>query len=91
MAAFLVGAGPYHYYGLGGWHGTGKNGNFSEHWMPGVFDRDLGAPTDDATYDPATNEWTRSFASGTVVRFNAMTNAGDISWGSDLRGVEVAV
>jgi hypothetical protein len=91
VAAFLVGAGPYHYYGLGGWHGTGKNGNFSEHWMPGVFDRDLGAPTDDATYDPATNEWTRSFASGTVVRFNAMTNAGDISWGSDLRGVEVAV
>jgi len=24
IAAFLIGVGPYQYYGLGGWHGTGK-------------------------------------------------------------------
>lgn len=91
VAAFLVGAGPYHYYGLGGWHGTGKHGNFSEHWMPGVFDRTLGAPVADAAYDSSTDEWTRSFASGTFVRFNAKTNKGEVSWGSDLRNVELAV
>lgn len=91
VAAFLVGAGPYHYFGLGQWHGTGKDGNFSEHWMPGVFDRALGAPLDDAVYDPSTDDWTRSFASGTVVTFNAKTNAGTISWGSDLQGDEVVV
>lgn len=83
VAAFLIGCGPYHYYGMGGWAGVGKHGNFSEHWMPGVFDRKLGEPLADGKYDAETKEWTRTFASGTIVRFNAKTNTGNISWGEE--------
>ena len=81
IAAFLAGAGEYHYYGLGAWNGVGKHGNFSEHWVEGVFDRQLGAPLADATYDPSTDSWTRGFASGTKVQFNAKTKIGSIIWG----------
>ena len=77
IAAFLTGAGEYHYYGLGAWS---SGGNFSHHWIDGVFDRKLGAPLADATYDASTSTWTRSFASGTKVRFNAETKKGAISW-----------
>ena len=42
MAAFLCGVGPYQYYGMGGWSGLGEHGNFSDHWLPGVFDRKVG-------------------------------------------------
>merc|ERR1711966_593438 len=80
VAAFLIGVGPYQYYGTGGWNGLGKHGNFSEHWMSGVFDRNLGEPLGDGEYDLATKEWKRSFASGTVVRFNTENKKGDISW-----------
>ena len=67
----------HQYYGLGGWGGSG---NFSDHWIEGVFDRKLGAPLADATYDTPTDTWTRSFASGTKVQFNAKTKKGTISW-----------
>ncbi len=83
VAAFLIGCGPYHYYGLGGWHGVGKHGNFSEHWIPGAFDRKLGEPLGDGQYDAGTKEWSRQFASGTTVRFNAGSNTGDIVWGEE--------
>lgn len=82
LAAFLAGAGEHHYFGLGGWSGVGKHGNFSEHWLEGVFDRKLGAPLADAVYDAPTDTWARTFASGTRVRFNAKTNQGSISWGA---------
>lgn len=81
IAAFLSGVGEYHYYGFGGWRGTGKWGNFSDHWLPGVFDRHLGQPNSDATYDQRTDTWSRGFSSGTRVTFNAKTNKGTIVWG----------
>ena len=81
VAAFLAGAGPYHYYGCGGWVGTGAHGNFSEHWVEGVFGRRLGAPLADGAY--ADGVWTRTFRSGTAVRFDAKTGKGKIRWGGE--------
>ena len=66
--------------GLGGWQGVGKHGNFSEHWVDGVFDQKLGAPLGDAEFDPTTDTWRRAFHSGTTVSFNANTNKGLIEW-----------
>ena len=80
VAAFLVGAGEYHYYGVGGWNGAGAHGNFSEHWMEGIFGRRLGEPLADATYDVRSATWSRSFKGGTRVVFNARTNTGNITW-----------
>lgn len=88
VAAFLVGAGPYHYYGFGGWQGGAP---FENHWMKGVFNRTLGKPTGDGKYDAAAKEWFRSFAGGTTVRFNTETNTGTISWGSKGNARESAV
>ena len=67
--------------GLGGWSGTGSNGNFSEHWVDGVFDQKLGDPLSDAIYDQTSHTWSRVFRSGTVVKFNAKTQKGQITWG----------
>jgi len=83
VAAFLVGAGAYHYYGCGGWRGVGAHGNFSEHWVEGVFGRSLGAPLADAAYDGASGVWSRAFRSGTAVRFDARTGKGTIRWGEE--------
>ena len=80
FAAFLCGAGPYHYFGLGGWNEHG--GNFSQHWVDDVFDRPLGAPLGDAVYEYERDEWHRSFAFGTNVTFNAKSNIGTVSWGA---------
>ena len=80
VAAFLVGAGEYHYFGKGGWNGVGAHGNFSEHWMEGIFGRRLGEPLADATYDVRSSTWSRSFKGGTRVVFNARTNTGNITW-----------
>jgi hypothetical protein len=41
----------------------------------------LGAPGSDAVYNPDTAEWSRGFASGTTVTFNAKSNKGTITWG----------
>ena len=38
------------------------------------------APLADAAYDSSTSTWTRRFAAGTKVQFNAKTNKGAISW-----------
>ena len=78
LAAFLAGAGPYHYYGCGDWVGAGAHANFSEHWMEGAFGRPLGAPLADAAY--ADGVWTRAFASGTAVSFDTRTGRGAIKW-----------
>ena len=56
--------------------------NFSDHWVDGVFDQHLGAPLADARYDSATSSWSRAFASGTKVTFNALTKKGTVAWGS---------
>ena len=80
MAAFLIGVGPNQYFGLGAWTDLSPTGagNFSGHWIEGVFGRKLGAPLADASYDPHTVTWTRRFASGTFVSFNAVTSKGRV-------------
>ena len=70
--------------GLGGWSGVGRNGNFSDHWIDGVFDQELGNPLSDANYDWTTDTWIRTFHSGTVVKFNAQTQKGQITWGKHM-------
>jgi len=74
VAAFLVGAGRDHYILTGGWH-SGVQG----HW-PAILDQPVGEPKGDAVYDPKTTIWTREFASGTRVTFNATGNVGSIAW-----------
>eukprot|EP00045_Choanoeca_perplexa_P010037 m.100419 g.100419 ORF g.100419 m.100419 type:complete len:379 (-) comp15123_c0_seq2:26-1162(-) len=79
VAAFLIGAGPYHYFGRGGW--TDPEGDFSSHWVPGIFDQPLGNPSP-AEYDASTQVWSRKFSTGTSVTFDVKTNTGSISWSS---------
>jgi len=77
MAAFLIGAGLDHYFGFGAWYS--RSGGFAPSWKP-EFEKPLGEPLADATYDAATSTWTRSFASGTKVTFNAVSAVGSIAW-----------
>ena len=77
MAAFLIGVGEHQYYGCGGWNG---GPDFSSH-RPAEFDRPLGAPKAAGAYNATTGEWTREFASGTEVVFNARSKKGRITWG----------
>ena len=80
-AAFLVGAGEYHYFVVGGWRdGSGDVGNFASHYIPELFDRPLGKPLADAVYNTGTRMWTRAFASGTAVQFDVGTCKGKIMW-----------
>ena len=58
----------------------------SGHWLDGVMGRKLGAPHGDAVYDVATQTWTREFASGTRVTFNAGNpKMSNITWGDDAK------
>lgn len=75
LAAFLVGAGRDHYIVSGGW----DNGAASGHWAP-VLARPLGEPLADAAYDAGSTVWSRTFASGTRVTFNATAKRGAIAW-----------
>ena len=79
MAAFLIGAGLDHYFGFGPWYT--RAGGFAPSWKP-EFEKPLGEPLADATYDAATSTWTRSFASGTRVKFDATSSVGSIAWAS---------
>jgi len=78
-AAFLIGAGPDHYFGLGGWTGT-TGSSFASHWVPELFEPKLGAPTGPGQYDATTTVWTRRFAHASVT-FNATGAKGKIEWG----------
>lgn len=77
LAAFLCGAGPDHYITLGSWNGDSPG--FPSHWHP-LFEKPLGEPLNDAIYNPETTVWTRHFASGTVVNFDATSCLGTIQW-----------
>eukprot|EP00041_Stephanoeca_diplocostata_P008544 m.126498 g.126498 ORF g.126498 m.126498 type:complete len:494 (+) comp17375_c0_seq1:87-1568(+) len=77
-AAFLIGAGPYQYYGFGGWSQAGSD--FSGHWSPELFEPALGTPVADGVKDPTTGVWHRTFASGTTVSFDPTSNKGVINW-----------
>lgn len=79
ISAFLIGAGPYHFWGWGKWH----NESFSDRWMPKFFDQPLGKPKGDAVYDVVSQTWTRHFQSGTKVTFNTKNNKGNISWSNN--------
>ena len=85
-AAFLCGAGADAYFATAGWRakpGDVDRGNFSTHWLPSIMGRPLGPPLGDATYDASAGLWSRAFATGTKVRFNAVTNRGAIDWSDE--------
>ena len=79
LAAFLIGAGQYHYYGCGGWN-DGDNKGFADH-RPAVFDKKLGRPQ--GAGEKVKGVWQRDFQHAKV-RFDSSTNKGTISWEGDL-------
>lgn len=79
IAAFLIGAGEYAYFGCGRWNGT-KDDTMPFTWRP-EYDKPLGFPKGLAKY--SNGVWTRLFASGTEVTFDAKNNKGTIKWGGD--------
>ena len=81
IAAFLIGADKYCYFGCGTWYTEG-NDTTPLMWHP-EYDQPLGAPTAPAKYKGEV--WTRSFASGTEVMFNTKTNKGTIKWGQQMK------
>ena len=77
IAAFLIGAGEYSYFGCGHWNSTASDMSpFT--WRP-EYDKPLGAPKGPAQYS-SSGMWSRAFASGTSVTFNTVTNKGIIYW-----------
>ncbi len=87
LAVFLCGAGENHYIAVGMWRGD--RAGFPNHWHPS-FEKPLGDPLSDAIYDPATAIWTRQFASGTMVSFNATSNEGTIRWADEQQVLEIS-
>lgn len=79
IAAFLVAAGKYSYFGCGNWNTVG-NDTTAFYWHP-EYDKPLGAPLGTATY--AGGVWKRQFASGTMVTFDTSTNKGTVDWGKE--------
>ena len=76
IAAFLIGAREYCYFGCGGWNAKGDDTRPLT-WHP-EYDKPLGAPKGPAQYNSGV--WTRSFASGTEVMFDTKGNKGTIKW-----------
>ena len=76
LAAFLIGAGKYCYYGCGYWNATGDD-NGPWYWRP-EFDYPLGEPVSAASY--MNGVWKRKFGSGTEVMFDTSTNKGTVKW-----------
>ena len=76
LAAFLIGAGKYCYYGCGKWNAKGDD-NEPWYWRP-EYDYPLGEPVSPPSY--VSGMWKRSFASGTVVTFDTSNNKGTIRW-----------
>ena len=77
IAAFLIGAGKYSYFGCGNW-ATFNNDTGSFVWKS-EYDKPLGAPTSTATY--VNGLWRRKFSYGTIVEFDTNTSTGTIKWG----------
>jgi hypothetical protein len=83
LAAFLIGAGAGAYYACApGWSSDPRWPAVADPWLDPLpqYARPLGAPLADASRSPA-GMWTRRFASGTNVSFNAKTGNGRIAWG----------
>ena len=84
LAAFLIAAGPYCYFGCGQWDSqvakgmTAAGGGLKlidNAWV----DNKLGAPLADGAMDSG-GVWRRRFASGTAVSFDPVSNDGTIAW-----------
>eukprot|EP01084_Bolivina_argentea_P033010 61086_1 len=74
LAAFLIGAGKYAYYGCSrGWY-------IEPDWIVwhSEYDKKLGTPKGKAILSG--DMYTRSFESGTTVTFNITSNVGTIDW-----------
>jgi hypothetical protein len=81
LAAFLIGASINSYFGAGSWacDHTHREGVA---WWP-EYDYPLGAPHGNATYNPQSKVWSRSFGKGTNVSFgSARKPQGKIEWSS---------
>ena len=78
IAAFLIGAGEYSYFGCGRWN-TSNDDTSAFIWRP-EYDKPLGAPTGPATY--RNGVWKRKFSRGTSVKFDTTTKTGTIEWGT---------
>ena len=77
MAAFLIGAGKYSYFGCGEWYLDGNNTEPLT-WRE-EYDKPLGEP-ERPVY--ASGLWTRMFSKGAIVKFDTSSNTGEITWGS---------
>jgi len=75
VAGFLVAAGEYSYFGCGPWY-ENKGGPY---WFSEFYDRPLGKPHGPAVIKDKV--WTRSFASGTIVRVDFNHQNASIIWG----------
>ena len=80
LAAFLIGAGNYSYYGCGNWYASGDD-DTPWYWRP-EFDYPLSEPVGPPSYTGGV--WKRYFASGTEVMFNVSTQTGSIRWSRSL-------
>lgn len=74
VAAFLLTANKYAYYGQGGFTMD------IPVWYP-VYDMPIGEPLSNATQINAT-AWRREFKKGTVIEFDFATWNGTVTWGS---------
>jgi hypothetical protein len=82
LAAFLIGAGAGAYYACApGWSSDPRWPAARDPWLDAwpQYARPLGAPLANATRS-ARGMWTRRFAAGTNVSFNAETGNGRIEW-----------
>ena len=75
IAAFLVGAGQYSYFGCGQWRSTGDTRPVI--WRK-EYDKPIGSPLSSAQY--VSGIWSRSFSLGTNVTLDIKTNKGSINW-----------
>jgi len=78
VAAFLIGAGQFSYFGFGAWISPDL-ADVQRRWCPELFERPLGTPLANGTRD-AGGVWRRSFASGTNVTFFGKNGTGVIDW-----------
>ncbi|XP_065182760.1 uncharacterized protein LOC135813611 [Sycon ciliatum] len=76
LAAFLIGAGEYSYFGCGPWFRTNES-SIATQWKAS-YDKPLGAPLGPAV--KTGQVYTRKFASGTAVQFDCSSKKGEIHW-----------
>lgn len=77
FAAFLIGAYPGAFWGFGPW--VSKESRIGEQvWLP-IFDKSLGVPSTDGTFDLSTSTWSRTFEHASVT-FDIKANTGKINF-----------